>query len=57
MSIGNPVKVSKAAYIRPIDFKNGRVEMAHGGGGRMMMQLIDTLFRHLCLVRLLWYRP
>lgn len=37
-------KMTKAGYVRPIDFKNGRVEMTHGGGGRMMMQLIDTLF-------------
>ncbi len=44
MPTGNPAKVSKTAYIRPLDFKNGRVEMAHGGGGRMMMQLIDSLF-------------
>lgn len=41
MSTGKPVKIG---YVRPIDFKNGRVEMTHGGGGRSMMQLIDTLF-------------
>lgn len=44
MSTRIPVKATKAGYARPIDFKNGRVEMSHGGGGRMMMQLIDTLF-------------
>lgn len=37
-------KSAKTAYVRPIDFMHGRVDMTHGGGGRMMMQLIDTLF-------------
>jgi hydrogenase expression/formation protein HypE len=31
-------------YIRPLDIKHGRVEMAHGAGGRAMAQLIDELF-------------
>jgi len=31
-------------YVRPIDFKRGRVEMIHGGGGKAMAQLIDELF-------------
>ena len=31
-------------YIRPIDFKNGRVDMTHGSGGRAMAQLIEELF-------------
>ncbi|KAA3627717.1 MAG: hydrogenase expression/formation protein HypE [Proteobacteria bacterium] len=31
-------------YIRPIDFKTGRVDMTHGSGGRAMAQLIDELF-------------
>jgi len=31
-------------YIRPVDFKHGRVDMTHGGGGRAMAQLIDELF-------------
>jgi hydrogenase expression/formation protein HypE len=31
-------------YIRPIDFKHGRVDMSHGGGGRAMAQLIEELF-------------
>jgi len=35
----------KRGYIRPLDFKNGKVEMAHGGGGRAMAQLIDELFQ------------
>ena len=35
-------------YRRPLDLKNGRVEMAHGAGGRAMAQLIDEIFvRHL----------
>nr|WP_281721572.1 hydrogenase expression/formation protein HypE [Nitrosomonas nitrosa] len=43
-STGKSVIAGNAAYVRPIDFKKGRVEMGHGGGGRMTMQLIDTLF-------------
>ncbi len=31
-------------YIRPLDFKTGRVDMTHGSGGRAMAQLIDELF-------------
>jgi hydrogenase expression/formation protein HypE len=31
-------------YIRPVDFRHGRVDMTHGGGGRAMAQLIDELF-------------
>jgi hydrogenase expression/formation protein HypE len=31
-------------YVRPIDFRHGRVDMTHGGGGRAMAQLIDELF-------------
>jgi hydrogenase expression/formation protein HypE len=34
----------KRGYIRPIDFKQGRVDMSHGSGGRAMAQLIDELF-------------
>lgn len=34
--------------LRPLDIKHGRVDMAHGAGGRAMAQLIDELFaRHL----------
>ncbi len=29
---------------RPLDLKNGRVDMSHGGGGRAMVQLITDLF-------------
>ena len=31
-------------FIRPLDFKNGRVDMSHGSGGRAMAQLVDELF-------------
>ena len=31
-------------YVRPVDFRNGRVDLSHGGGGRAMAQLIDELF-------------
>lgn len=31
-------------YSRPLDMKNGRVEMSHGSGGRAMAQLIAELF-------------
>lgn len=31
-------------YSRPLDFKNGRIEMSHGAGGRAMAQLITELF-------------
>jgi hydrogenase expression/formation protein HypE len=35
-------------YLRPLDIRHGRVDMAHGAGGRAMAQLIDELFaRHL----------
>ncbi|MDR2016855.1 MAG: hydrogenase expression/formation protein HypE [Burkholderiales bacterium] len=31
-------------YIRPLDFKNGRIDMSHGSGGRASAQLVDELF-------------
>jgi hydrogenase expression/formation protein HypE len=34
----------RRGYVRPIDFKRGRVEMGHGSGGRAMAQLIEDLF-------------
>ena len=34
----------KKDYIRPVDFRHGRVDMTHGGGGRAMAQLIEELF-------------
>jgi len=38
------VSTVRSDYVRPVDFKNGRVDMSHGGGGRAMAQLIDELF-------------
>jgi hydrogenase expression/formation protein HypE len=35
---------AKKDYVRPIDFKHGRVDMTHGSGGRAMTQLIEELF-------------
>jgi len=32
------------SYTRPLDFKNGRIEMSHGSGGRAMAHLITELF-------------
>ena len=31
-------------YLRPLDFKQGRVDMTHGAGGRAAAQLIEELF-------------
>jgi len=36
--------MNRKGYIRPVDFKQGRVDMTHGSGGRAMAQLIDELF-------------
>ena len=36
--------MAKKDYIRPIDFRHGRVDMNHGAGGRAGAQLIDELF-------------
>jgi hydrogenase expression/formation protein HypE len=35
---------AKKNYLRPLDMKNGRVDMNHGAGGRASMQLVDELF-------------
>ncbi len=35
---------TRSGYVRPVDFRNGRVDMSHGSGGRSMAQLIDELF-------------
>lgn len=35
---------SKQDYIRPLDFRNGRVDMNHGAGGRVSAQLVNELF-------------
>ena len=40
----DPNSPRRKAYVRPIDFRNGRVDMTHGSGGRAMAQLIDELF-------------
>ncbi len=34
----------KKNYVRPIDFKHGRIDMNHGAGGRASAQLIEELF-------------
>ncbi len=34
----------KGAYLRPLDLRQGRVDLSHGAGGRAMAQLIDELF-------------
>jgi len=34
----------RRAHGRPLDLRQGRVEMTHGSGGRAMAQLIDELF-------------
>jgi hydrogenase expression/formation protein HypE len=34
----------KKNYIRPLDFKHGRIDMNHGAGGRASAQLIEELF-------------
>ena len=34
----------KKNYIRPLDIKNGRVDMSHGAGGKAAAQLIEELF-------------
>jgi hydrogenase expression/formation protein HypE len=31
-------------YVRPLDIKNGHVDMSHGSGGRAMAQLVEQLF-------------
>ena len=37
-------KPARRSFGRPIDFKRGVVELAHGSGGRAMAQLIEELF-------------
>jgi hydrogenase expression/formation protein HypE len=34
----------KPGYARPLDVRNGRVDLSHGAGGRAMAQLIEELF-------------
>ncbi len=38
------MSVVKKNYIRPLDIKNGRVDMSHGAGGKAAAQLIEELF-------------
>ncbi len=41
------MSAARSNYVRPLDIKNGRVDMTHGSGGRAMAQLIEELFgRH-----------
>jgi hydrogenase expression/formation protein HypE len=35
---------ARPGYGRPLDWRHGRVELAHGSGGRAMAQLVDELF-------------
>jgi hydrogenase expression/formation protein HypE len=44
MDDGRANKPVKAGYVRPLDFKHGRVDLTHGSGGRAMAQLIEQLF-------------
>ena len=34
----------KASYLRPLDFRHGVVDMNHGAGGRLGVQLVEELF-------------
>jgi hydrogenase expression/formation protein HypE len=45
----------KKTYVRPVDFRHGRVDLSHGAGGRAMAQLIDELF--LAAFDNDWLRP
>ncbi len=38
------MRPARKGYVRPIDFRHGRVDMTHGGGGRAMAQLVEELF-------------
>ena len=38
------MSTKRTAYVRPLDFKQGCIEMSHGAGGRAMAQLIGDLF-------------
>src|SRR5450759_3870321 len=41
---GCKMSTIKPDYIRPLDFRHGRIEMSHGSGGRAMEHLITELF-------------
>ncbi|WP_018412526.1 hydrogenase expression/formation protein HypE [Methyloversatilis thermotolerans] len=34
----------RAGYVRPLDIRNGRIDMSHGAGGRAAAQLVDEIF-------------
>jgi len=34
----------RPGYVRPLDVRNGRVDLSHGSGGRAMAQLVEQLF-------------
>jgi len=34
----------RAGYVRPLDIRNGRIDMGHGAGGRAAAQLIEEIF-------------
>ena len=38
------MSIVRSDYVRPVDFRHGRVDMTHGSGGRAMAQLVDELF-------------
>ncbi len=38
------MNAAKKSYVRPIDFKRGRIDLTHGSGGRATAQLVDELF-------------
>ncbi len=40
----SPRSQVKPAYVRPLNFRDGRVDMGHGAGGRASAQLIRELF-------------
>lgn len=42
--MGDKKGIIKSGYFRKLDFKQGRIDITHGGGGRMMAQLVDQLF-------------
>ncbi|MDY7565481.1 hydrogenase expression/formation protein HypE [Pseudomonas sp. RTC3] len=41
MNAGSPVK---RGYVRPLNLREGRIDMSHGAGGRASAQLIEELF-------------
>ncbi len=41
---GRSMNKHKRHYARPLDMKHGRIDMNHGAGGRLSMQLTEELF-------------